>query len=66
MEPIAVCVRYKGEWAIIHRCSKCSVMRLNRIAGDDSPLALMSLATRPLARPPFPLDRLCVETPAGR
>ena len=32
--------------------------RINRIAGDDNELALMSLAVRPLASPPFPLDRL--------
>jgi len=65
MEPIAVCVRYDGEWALVHRCKACGAMRLNRIAGDDNPLALMSLATRPLARPPFPLDRLAVDTRRG-
>ena len=42
----------------MHRCTKCSVVRTNRIAGDDSSLLLMSLAVRPLARPPFPLDSL--------
>jgi hypothetical protein len=31
---------------------------MNRIAGDDIPLPLLSLAVRPLSRPPFPLDRL--------
>jgi hypothetical protein len=31
-------------------------MRINRIAGDDSELLLLSLAVRPLAQPPFPLD----------
>jgi len=58
MEPIALWVRHDGEWAIIHRCRECGVLRTNRIAGDDDALALMSLAVRPLARPPFPLDRL--------
>jgi len=58
MEPIAVAVRYKGEWAIVHRCKRCRAIRTNRIAGDDNELALMSLAVRPLALPPFPLDRL--------
>jgi ribosome biogenesis GTPase / thiamine phosphate phosphatase len=31
---------------------------MNRIAGDDNELLLVSLALRPLARPPFPLHRL--------
>jgi len=56
MEPIAVWVRRNGEWAIVHRCRECGVVRVNRIAGDDNQLALISLAVRPLAKPPFPLD----------
>jgi hypothetical protein len=58
MEPIAVCVRENGEWALIHRCGGCSTVRVNRIAGDDNPLMLMRLAVRPLAQPPFPLEWL--------
>jgi len=56
MEPIAVWVRPDGEWAIVHRCQSCGVLRTNRVAGDDSPWAMLSLAARPLAQPPFPLD----------
>lgn len=56
MEPIAVSVRRGGEWVIIHRCRECGGLRANRIAGDDNELALLSLAVRPLAQPPFPLD----------
>ena len=58
MEPIAVCVRDDGEWAIVHRCGGCHAIRMNRIAGDDNPLSLMHLAVRPLAKPPFPLELL--------
>ena len=58
MEPISVWVRVDGEWAIVHRCRTCGMIRANRVAGDDSELLLVSLAVRPLARPPFPLDRL--------
>lgn len=58
MEPIAVTVRDDGEWALVHRCKGCDAMRLNRIAGDDNPRALMQIAVRPLARPPFPLEWL--------
>jgi DNA-directed RNA polymerase subunit RPC12/RpoP len=58
MEPVAVSVLRGGEWVIIHRCKDCGALRENRIAGDDNALALMSLAVRPVARPPFPLDGL--------
>jgi hypothetical protein len=33
-------------------------LRRNRVAGDDSPLLLVALAARPMARPPFPLEHL--------
>ncbi|MEA2652708.1 MAG: hypothetical protein QOI85_2429 [Chloroflexota bacterium] len=58
MEPIAITVRGKGEWVLIHRCTGCGVLHANRSAADDSPLLLVRLAVRPLALPPFPLDRL--------
>ena len=58
MEPIAIWVRPEEEWAIVHRCGTCKVVRVNRIAGDDNEHALLSLAARPIARPPFPLDRM--------
>ena len=56
MEPIAVWVKRDGEWAIVHRCCSCGTLRSNRVAGDDEPWAMMSLAAKPLAQPPFPLD----------
>jgi ribosome biogenesis GTPase len=58
MEPISVWVRKGGEWAIIHRCKTCGTFSSNRIAADDNPALLMSIAVKPLARTPFPLDRL--------
>jgi hypothetical protein len=58
MEPIAVWVRPNKEWAIVHRCAKCGVLRSNRIAGDDNEVFLMSLALPPLVLPPFPLHIL--------
>ncbi len=56
MEPIGIWVKRDGEWAIIHRCCACGVLRTNRVAGDDDAWAMMSLAAKPLAQPPFPLD----------
>jgi hypothetical protein len=58
MEPIAIAVRGRGEWAVIHRCTGCGELKANRSAGDDSPLLLLRLAVKPLALSPFPLDRL--------
>lgn len=58
MEPVAISVRGDGEWVLVHRCTGCGAVHLNRSAGDDSALVLLSLAVRPLARSPFPLDRL--------
>lgn len=55
MEPIAVWVKRGGEWAIVHRCATCGRIGTNRIAGDDSEWALMALAAKALAQPPFPI-----------
>ena len=56
MEPIAVWARTDGEWAIVHRCQSCGTLRTNRVARDDDAWAMMSLAARPLAQPPFTLE----------
>ena len=58
MEPVAVWVRKGGEWAIIHRCKRCGKLSSNRVAADDNPMKLMSIAMRPLCSPPFPLAYL--------
>lgn len=58
MEPVAVWVRKNGEWAIIHRCRICGHMSSNRVAADDNPMKLMSIALKPLANPPFPVEKL--------
>ena len=58
MDPVAVWVRKNGEWAIIHRCRVCGAFSSNRVAADDNPMKLMSIAMKPLAMPPFPIDRI--------
>lgn len=58
MEAIAVWVRKNGEWAVIHRCKICGALSSNRIAADDNPMKLISLAMKPIALPPFPLERI--------
>ena len=58
LEPIGVWVRKNGEWAVIHRCRRCGALRSNRTAADDSPVKLLSIALKPLALPPFPIERM--------
>lgn len=58
MDPIAISVRGDGEWVLVHRRTGCDALHLNRTAGDDNPLLLLRLAVKPLAQPPFPLERI--------
>ena len=66
MEPISEWVRKDGEWAIVHRCKRCGHLSSNRIAADDNPLKLMSIAVKPLAEPPFPLEELGPDACGGQ
>jgi len=58
MDPIGVWVRKNGEWAIIHRCTRCGRIASNRLAADDNPIKLISIALKPLTSPPFPFEGL--------
>jgi predicted RNA-binding Zn-ribbon protein involved in translation (DUF1610 family) len=58
MEPIAITVRGDGEWVLVHRCYACGELGLNRTAADDNPLLLLRVAVKPLAQPPFPIERI--------
>lgn len=58
MDPVGVWVRKNGEWAIIHRCRRCGHLSSNRVAADDNPMKLMSIAMKPLSQPPFPLEKI--------
>jgi hypothetical protein len=49
MEPIAVTVRGEHRWMLIHRCTRCGRLRMNRTAADDNVLLLVQLAALPLA-----------------
>ena len=58
MDPVGVWVKKNGEWAIIHRCRRCGQFSANRVAADDNPMKLMSIAMKTLSQPPFPLERI--------
>ena len=66
MEPLAIASRADGEWSLVHRCTRCAHVRINRIAGDDDALALLALALRPLAAPAFPFELLPLLATKGR
>ena len=47
-----------GEWAVIHRCKMCGSFSSNRVAADDNPMKLMSIAMKPISHPPFPIEKI--------
>ncbi|MBN2041762.1 MAG: RNHCP domain-containing protein [Spirochaetes bacterium] len=49
MHPISLYRRDDNELSIIHRCSKCGKLKINRIAGDDDLTPLQLLAESILA-----------------
>lgn len=65
MEPVAIWCRPGGEWALIHRCTVCGMLKANRIAGDDSEFALLQIAAMALTQPPFPITAGLVPSPSG-
>lgn len=51
-------VKKNGEWAVIHRCKMCGSFSSNRVAADDNPMKLMSIAMKPISHPPFPVEKI--------
>ncbi len=47
-------VRGERRWVLIHRCTHCGRLRMNKTAADDNVLLLLQLAALPLATPPVP------------
>jgi hypothetical protein len=55
MKAISVYVQPKSrEWSIIHQCTRCRTLKINRIAGDDNEMMLLTLAAEPIMNLPFP------------
>lgn len=36
----------------------CGAFSSNRVAADDNPMKLMSIAMKPVSQPPFPIERI--------
>ena len=58
MEPVGVWVRTDDEWEIIQRCRLCGEMRTVPMSECDSPIKVLSIASKPLSSPPFPFERI--------
>lgn len=58
MEPVGIWVKTDDEWEIILRCRLCGEMRAVPVTEDDSPIKVLSIASKPLSSPPFPIERI--------
>lgn len=58
LQPISLWVKDDGSWEILQKCSLCGELAATPQAPRDNPLKLLQLAARPLADPPFPLERI--------
>ncbi len=58
LTPISVWVQPDGAWEIIGRCSLCGELASTPATTEDNPALLLSIAHRPLAYPPFPIEKI--------
>lgn len=56
--PVSIWVKPDDGWEIIQRCSLCGELTTTPISEDDSPIKLLSLASKPLSIPPFPIEKM--------
>ena len=57
LEPIGIWVKKDGEWMILQRCSLCGEMLAVSKSPYDNPIKVLSIASKPLSSPPFPIER---------
>lgn len=58
LHPISIWVKPDDSWEIIQRCSLCGELTTTPMSEDDSPIKLLSLASKPLSIPPFPIEKM--------
>lgn len=58
LEPIGIWVKSDDTWDIILRCRLCGTIKTEPMHRDDNPIKVMSIAAKPLAMPPFPIERM--------
>ena len=58
LEPVSVWIKEDDCWEIIQRCRLCGKMTASAVADDDNRIKLLSVASKPLSFPPFPIEKL--------
>lgn len=58
LEPVGIWVKTDKDWEIIQRCSLCQEMTSDPMSSDDSPVKVLSIASKPLSEPPFPVEKM--------
>ena len=58
LEPVSVWIRENDQWEIISRCSFCGEMISARMNERDNLIKVLSIASKPLSSPPFPVERI--------
>lgn len=51
-------MRENDAWEIVERCRFCGEMTTVEMSEKDNLIKVMSIASRPLSSPPFPIERL--------
>ncbi len=58
LEPVGIWVKADEKWEIIQRCNFCGEMQTSPMEENDSIIKALSIASKPLSQPPFPIERL--------
>ncbi len=58
LEPVGIWVRSEKEWEIIQRCRFCGEMSTTPATEHDNRIKLLSIASKPISSPPFPIERI--------
>ncbi|HIR96848.1 MAG TPA: RNHCP domain-containing protein [Candidatus Merdisoma faecalis] len=58
LEPVGIWVKSDKEWEIIQRCRLCGEMTSDPMSAEDNPVKILSIASKPLSEPPFPVERM--------
>ena len=58
LEPVGIWVRTEKEWEIVQRCQFCGEMRTVPVTEKDNRIKILSIASKPISAPPFPVERI--------
>ena len=58
LEPVGIWVRSEKEWEIIQRCRFCGEMITTPATEHDNRIKILSIASKPISSPPFPIERI--------